>query len=107
MQVNPLLQKYVRDALETGIPLIRPLWMLDPSDSTCHTVKDEFSVGDELIVAPILRPKSTMREVYLPAGVWQDGIDGSLRKGSRWLHHYRASLNQVAFFMKMPDNTRF
>ncbi|XP_065224802.1 myogenesis-regulating glycosidase isoform X2 [Planococcus citri] len=106
-KVNPLLQKYVKDALETGIPLIRPLWMLDPADTTCHTVKDEFCVGEELIVAPMLRPKSTMREVYLPAGVWQDGIDGSLRKGSRWLHHYRASLNQVPYFIRMPDNTRF
>ncbi|XKL69058.1 hypothetical protein PGB90_006827 [Kerria lacca] len=106
-KVNVLLQKYVREALETGIPLIRPLWMLDPTDTTCHIVKDEFSVGEELIVAPILRPKSTMREVYLPAGVWQDGIDGSLRKGSRWLHHYKALLHQVPFFMRMPDNTRF
>lgn len=105
--MNPLLQKYVREALETGIPLIRPLWMLDPTDTICHTVKDEFSVGDELIVAPILRPKTIMREVYLPAGVWQDGIDGSLRKGSRWLHHHQASLYQVAYFIRMPNNTRF
>lgn len=104
--VNPLLIKYVQEALDTGIPLIRPLWMMDPSDSTCHTVKDEFSIGEEMIVAPILSPKSTEREVYLPAGVWKDGIDGSLRKGSRWLHYYKASLHQIPYFMKKPNNTR-
>lgn len=45
--------------------------------------------------------------VYLPHGVWKDGVDGSLRKGSRWIHNYRVPLEKVAYFVKMPDNTRF
>lgn len=105
--INPLLKKSAREALDFGIPLIRPLWMLDPSDSACHMVVDEFSVGDEIIVAPILRPSTHEREVYLPAGVWKDGIDGSLRKGSRWIHSYKVSLDKIAYFTKLPDNTRF
>ncbi|XP_014249264.1 myogenesis-regulating glycosidase isoform X3 [Cimex lectularius] len=105
--VNPLLNKLILEALNTGVPLIRPLWMLDPSDSACHLVVDEFSVGDELIVAPILSKGTFEREVYLPAGVWKDGIDGSLRKGSRWLHSYKVPGDKIAYFVKMPDNTRF
>lgn len=45
--------------------------------------------------------------VYLPQGVWKDGIDGSLRKGSRWMHNYRVPKDKIAYFRKMPDNTRF
>ncbi|XP_050525580.1 myogenesis-regulating glycosidase [Daktulosphaira vitifoliae] len=105
--INPLLKRYVQEALETAIPLIRPLWMLDPSDTTCYNVKDEFSVGEEVIVAPILRSGITEREVYLPAGVWKDGIEGSLRKGSRWIHNYKIPLEKIAYFLKMPNNTRF
>ncbi|GFG36654.1 hypothetical protein Cfor_09395 [Coptotermes formosanus] len=105
--VNPLLEKYVKDALEFGIPIIRPLWLLDPNDPTCHLVVDEFSVGEELIVAPIILPRTYEREVYLPAGVWKDGIDGSLRKGSRWLHSYAVPEDKIAHFIKMPDDTRF
>lgn len=105
--VNPLLEKYVEDALEYGIPIIRPLWLLDPSDPTCHLVVDEFSVGEELIVAPVISPRTYVREVYLPAGVWKDGIDGSLRKGSRWLHNYAVPEDKIAHFIKMPDDTRF
>lgn len=45
--------------------------------------------------------------VYLPQGVWKDGVDGSLRKGSRWIHNYRVPENKIAYFVKMPDNTRF
>ncbi|XP_012268655.2 myogenesis-regulating glycosidase isoform X2 [Athalia rosae] len=105
--VTPLLKKYASEALDSGLPIIRPLWMLDPSDPACHVVVDEFSVGEELIVAPILYSGSRQREVYLPAGVWREGIDGSLRKGSRWIHNYRVSEDKVAYFVKMPDNTRF
>ncbi|XP_011641719.1 uncharacterized protein LOC105430077 isoform X1 [Pogonomyrmex barbatus] len=105
--VTPLLKKYANETLDTGLPIIRPLWMLDPADPACHVVVDEFSVGEELIVAPVLYSGSRQREVYLPAGVWRDGIDGSLRKGSRWIHNYRVAEDKIAYFVKMPDNTRF
>lgn len=65
------MTKYAKEALDSGLPIIRPLWMLDPADSTCHTVVDEFSVGEELIVAPVIQEGTTEREVYLPAGVWK------------------------------------
>lgn len=99
--------KYARESLDSGLPLIRPLWMLEPTDTSCHLVTDQFAVGEEIIVAPILYPGVRIREVYLPAGVWKDGIYSSLRKGSRWIHDYRVPEDQVAYFLKMPDNTRF
>ncbi|KAJ8965872.1 hypothetical protein NQ314_003852 [Rhamnusium bicolor] len=105
--VTPKLTKFARVSLNLGLPIIRPLWMLDSEDPACHLVVDEFSIGDEIIVAPILYSGSRQREVYLPAGVWKDGIDGSLRKGSRWIHDYKVEENEVAYFERMPDDTRF
>lgn len=123
--VTPVLKKYLSDAMNEGLPLVRPLWMLDPHDAACLNVVDEFSVGEQLIVAPILKKNRTIREgkmvssvdktesliiflpVYLPQGVWKDGVDGSLRKGSRWIHNYRVPEDKIAYFVKMPDNTRF
>lgn len=46
-------------------------------------------------------------QVYLPAGVWKDGIDNSLRKGSRWIHDYKVEEHELAWFERMPDDTRF
>ena len=60
--VTPLLKKYLSDAMNEGLPLIRPLWMLDPLDAACLNVDDEFSVGDELIVAPILKKGQLLRD---------------------------------------------
>ncbi|XP_053948171.1 myogenesis-regulating glycosidase isoform X1 [Anastrepha ludens] len=105
--VIPILKKYLSESMNEGLPLVRPLWMLDPHDPACLVVNDEFSVGEELIVAPILENNSEEREVYLPQGVWKDGIDGSLRKGSRWMHNYKVTKDKIAHFIKMPDNTRF
>ncbi|KAG4065962.1 hypothetical protein HA402_006680 [Bradysia odoriphaga] len=105
--VIPILKKYLSESMNQGLPLVRPLWMLESHDAACLNVYDEFSVGEELIVAPIVQKGQTVREVYLPQGVWKDGVDGSLRKGSRWIHNYRVPENKVAYFVKMPDNTRF
>ncbi|XP_065157579.1 myogenesis-regulating glycosidase isoform X2 [Atheta coriaria] len=105
--VTPILIQYAKVALDSGMPLIRPLWMLEPNDQACHIVNDEFAIGEDLIVAPMLYSKGRQREVYLPAGVWKDGIDGSLRKGSRWIHDYRIEEDKIAYFERKPDDTRF
>ncbi|XP_050669554.1 myogenesis-regulating glycosidase isoform X2 [Leptidea sinapis] len=104
--VTPLLLKYKREALEEGLPLIRPLWLVADGDPTL-LVKDEFAIGDEIVVAPVLHQGQTTREVYLPTGLWQDGIDGSLRKGNRWMHEYKVPTDRVAYFLRKPDDMRF
>ena len=104
--ILPLLQRYGGDSVINGLPIIRPLWMLDPFDKEGLEVSNEFCVGDELLVAPILEVDKREREVYLPKGVWKDGIDGSLRKGGRWIHHHKAKLDQIAYFIRMPEGTR-
>uniref|UniRef100_A0A182MJV1 Glycoside hydrolase family 31 N-terminal domain-containing protein n=1 Tax=Anopheles culicifacies TaxID=139723 RepID=A0A182MJV1_9DIPT len=106
-RVLPLLERFSSIAMDEGLPIIRPLWMLDSTDVNCFSIDDEFSIGDGMIVAPVLQQGETVREVYLPQGVWKDGIDESLRKGSRWIHNYHVPQNKVAYFIKMPDNTRF
>lgn len=60
--VVPILKKYVADALNDGLPLVRPLWMIDTNDPACLLTSDEFSIGAELIVAPVLRRGQTKRE---------------------------------------------
>ncbi|KAL4713806.1 hypothetical protein ACJJTC_012323 [Scirpophaga incertulas] len=104
--VTPLLLKYKREALEEGLPLVRPLWLVAGGDAAL-LVEDEFAIGDEIVVAPILKRGQTTREVYLPAGLWQDGIDGSHRKGNRWIHEYRVPIDRVAYFLRKPDDMRF
>lgn len=60
--VIPMLKKFLSESMNQGLPLVRPLWMLDTHDAACLSVYDEFSVGEELIVAPIVKKGQTVRE---------------------------------------------
>ena len=74
----PLIQSLWRAALAGGPPLLRPLWMQYPGDATTAAQDQEFLLGPDVLVAPVVTQGATSRAVYLPAGCWQRrGVDGS------------------------------
>lgn len=103
--VIPTLKQNINSAMN-GKPLIRPLWMLDSTEA-CSQAENEFAVGDDLVVAPILYRGQTKRNIYLPGGIWKDGRDGTIRKGFRVLQNYHVPLDKVAYFIRMPPDTKF
>jgi len=68
----PFLYTTLEEAHRTGVPLFRPLVLNYPADSNTYNLDDEFMVGDDLLVAPIMKPDLTRRLVYLPKGTWYD-----------------------------------
>jgi alpha-glucosidase (family GH31 glycosyl hydrolase) len=58
------------DAAETGAPILRPLAFADPGDVRLTGVKDEYLIGDDYLVAPVLTASTARRAVILPRGVW-------------------------------------
>lgn len=103
-KVYPYIRKGINDALTTGLPIIQPLWMSDPEDSNCLKIWDEFTIGGDILVAPILNKSLTEREIYLPKGRWRDEMDGSSTKGERWIHHYKVKMDQIAYFTKVEES---
>eukprot|EP00775_Hariotina_reticulata_P012727 gene12727-12857_t len=71
-----------------GLPICRPLFLNDPQDKALLNDKkdfcsDQFFVGRDLLVAPVLDPESDKggkRKVYLPAGQsrWYCFMDNQL-----------------------------
>jgi alpha-glucosidase len=57
-------------AAQTGLPLLRPLFWNEPSRRDLREVDDEFLVGDDLLVAPVLEEGAVSRSVVLPCGPW-------------------------------------
>lgn len=102
--VLPILKKYIPEAIKYGKPLIRPLWMLE-SDAASIQAENEFSIGDDLVVAPTLYRGQTKRTIYLPGGLWKDGVDGTVRNGHRWLYSYHVPIDKVAYFIRIPNNS--
>jgi len=59
-------------AAVSGEPIVRPLgWVWN--DDAALGVHDEFLLGDDLLVAPVVTPGARARKVTLPPGTWEDG----------------------------------
>ena len=79
------LVTYVRaaaaTAARTGLPIIRPLCLTDPSDPRGWTLTDAYGYGPALWVAPVLDDGAREREVSLPRGEWIETWSGQHVRG--------------------------
>ena len=71
--MRPYLASLMKDAHETGTPVIRPMFYDFPGDGTCWSCSDQYMFGADVLVAPVLYEGMTSRKVFLPSGsVWKD-----------------------------------
>lgn len=98
-EVEPICRKYlelryrllpynytlVREACDTGLPLMRALWLHYPDDPEAVKLGDEYLWGRNLLVAPVVEKGAKVRRLYLPAGTWYDWWTGEKVTGPRWL----------------------
>ena len=87
----------------SGSPIVRPLWWSDPTDKNFLTISDEYLIGDEILVAPIIVKGATKRDIYIPDGTWRDELKGENVIGKDWLKDYKVELGQVAYFTRQID----
>jgi len=71
-QLLPFLYTTLESAHRTGVPVFRPLMLNYQDDANTYNLDDEFMIGEDLLVAPIVKPDVTSRLVYLPKGIWYD-----------------------------------
>ena len=97
--------------MERSLPIIRPLWMLHPTDERCLTISDQFLIGDSLLVAPILERGKSRRDVYLPSGpdgadiIWKQD-DGRYYAGGQWLNGTLVPLDRILYYERQAEGAR-
>jgi alpha-glucosidase/alpha-D-xyloside xylohydrolase len=84
-QLLPYTYTITREAHDTGIPLMRALWLHYPGDTEAVKLGDEYLWGRDLLVAPVVEKGATSRRLYLPEGNWFDWWTGERLAGSCWL----------------------
>jgi alpha-glucosidase len=95
----PFLYTTLEEAHRTGVPLLRPLLLNYQHDANTLTIDDEFMVGSDLLVAPILHTGQTQRLVYLPEDTWYDYWTGKQHAGGVMLG-VDAPLETVPLFVR-------
>lgn len=60
----------------------------------------EYLLGEDILVAPVIREGQVKRDIYLPTGKWRDGNDGkTIYEGPIWLKDYDAPLSILPYFI--------
>ena len=82
----PLIRRLWRRSVATGMPMTRPLWLVDPRLAASPRADDEWMLGRDLVVAPVLRPGQRRRAVCCPpaAGSCTGGPPGCAARGRSW-----------------------
>ncbi len=83
-QLLPYTYSAAAQSHETGLPIIRALWLAYPQDSDVVLVDDVYLWGDSILVAPVFEKAATQRSFYLPHGTWlnywtSERVDGGKR----------------------------
>jgi alpha-glucosidase/alpha-D-xyloside xylohydrolase len=81
----PYSYTLVREASDTGLPLMRALWLQYPHDAQAVKLGDEYLWGGDLLIAPVVEKAAKSRRVYLPPGAWYDWWTGEKFEGKRWI----------------------
>jgi alpha-glucosidase (family GH31 glycosyl hydrolase) len=78
-QMGPEILALAQASSQTGEPMVCPLEYHYPHRGYAE-IKDQFLLGDSLLVAPALEKGARSRTVVFPRGSWQ-GDDGSTVTG--------------------------
>ena len=98
VQLIPYMQKLSKVASQTGIPPVRHLVLNYPKDANVYNIKDEFMLGDALLIAPVLDEGADQRSVYLPRGSWTNLLTGECIEGEREVA-VTANIAQIPLFL--------
>lgn len=65
------------EAHHNGLPVVRPMLLEFPSDERFLKVDDQFMLGGDLLMAPVMERGARSRLVNLPSGVWYNWWTGT------------------------------
>ena len=85
-RVEPIVKKYLelryrllpytytiaRECCDTGLPMMRALWLHHADDPQAVPRGDQFLWGRDILVSPVVEKAATSRRLYLPRGSWFD-----------------------------------
>ncbi len=96
----PYLYTLFREQERSGSPVMRPLWFEFPADKKTYLISDEYMLGGDVLVAPVVKEGLRKRDVYFPAGaVWINWWTGERIEGGGQ-QNIDAPLDRLPIFVR-------
>ncbi|MFI3168017.1 MAG: alpha-glucosidase [Bacillota bacterium] len=73
------------EAVEKGIPMVRSLWLHYSDDEICKTLKHQYLLGRDILVAPVCKKRAKNVKAYLPKGNWICPYTGTVYSGEKYI----------------------
>jgi hypothetical protein len=111
----PYIYTMARKCYETGMPLVRPMYLMYPREAHAHELPGEFMFGDDILVAPVTEPgygraRIADVRVWFPPGDWYDLTTHEHYRGPREAL-VSAALDRIPAFARggapLPMNPRW
>jgi len=100
---SKMIVGYVKQAAKTGEPIVRSMEYSFPHRGY-ERILDQFLLGDQLLVAPVLTKGAKSRKVTLPPGLWQDDT-GTSHQGPTVID-VETPLERVPNFLMQKPRTK-
>lgn len=84
---------------QTGLPVIRPLVLEYEKDNYARECNDQFMVGENMLISPVVMQGAVYKTVYLPEGIWYDFWTNEKYEGGKPFV-YSAPLDTCPIFIK-------
>lgn len=99
-QLAPYLYTAARVAYDTGLSIVRPLYIDYPEMQNSYNFPQEYMFGSEMLVAPIATAGNTSRRnIWFPEGRWFNFFTGEEYRGPQ-IRMLDVPLDQMPVFVK-------
>lgn len=82
-----------------GLPVLRPLVMLEQEVAGNLHRQEEFGFGSKILVSPVIVEGQQSKTIYLPKGYWYDFWSHDLLEGGKE-HQVKTPLDQMPMYIK-------
>ena len=86
---------------QTGVPMMRAMFMDFPEDLVCLNLDKQYMFGDSLLTAPIFNENS-QAVFYLPEGKWTDIITDKTYEGGKY---YKTTCSYTEIPLMAKENS--
>jgi alpha-glucosidase (family GH31 glycosyl hydrolase) len=98
-RATPLIRRLWRAGRRTGMPPTRPLWLSAPEAPGARSESQQWLLGPDVLVAPVVREGARSRTVSFPRGCWRRPSGGRRFRGPARAT-VKAPLGRVPYFFR-------